>query len=63
MKARIPCTGATDHQHGERCNHCVGVAAVRKMPAVGLPVVRGGARHGSKTDLFPGAGDALELSA
>ena len=28
-----------------------------------MPVVRGSARHGSKTDLFLGNGDVLELSA
>lgn len=45
------------------CNHCTGTLAVEKMIAAGLPVVRGSARHGSKTDLFLGNGDALELSA
>jgi 7,8-dihydropterin-6-yl-methyl-4-(beta-D-ribofuranosyl)aminobenzene 5'-phosphate synthase len=33
------------------------------MIAAGLPVVRGTGRHGSKTDLFVGNGDALEVSA
>lgn len=45
------------------CNHCTGVMAVERMLAAGLPVVRGSARHGSKTDLFLGNGDCLELSA
>jgi 7,8-dihydropterin-6-yl-methyl-4-(beta-D-ribofuranosyl)aminobenzene 5'-phosphate synthase len=43
------------------CNHCTGQMAVRKMLEAGLPVVRGTARHGSKTDLFLGNGDALEI--
>ena len=43
------------------CNHCTGEMAVRKMLEAGLPVVRGTARHGSKTDLFLGNGDALEI--
>jgi 7,8-dihydropterin-6-yl-methyl-4-(beta-D-ribofuranosyl)aminobenzene 5'-phosphate synthase len=43
------------------CNHCTGVQAVRRMVDAGLPVVRGSARHGSKTDLFLGNGDVLEL--
>jgi len=45
------------------CNHCTGATAVQKMLVAGLPVVRGSARHGSKTDLFLGNGDVLELSA
>lgn len=45
------------------CNHCTGEKAVQKMLAAGLPVVRGSARHGSKTDLFLGNGDVLELTA
>lgn len=43
------------------CNHCTGIRAVEKMIAAGLPVIRGTARHGSKTDLFLGNGDVLEL--
>jgi 7,8-dihydropterin-6-yl-methyl-4-(beta-D-ribofuranosyl)aminobenzene 5'-phosphate synthase len=43
------------------CNHCTGIKAVEKMIAAGLPVIRGTARHGSKTDLFLGNGDVLEL--
>jgi len=45
------------------CNHCTGLRAVEAMIAAGLPVVRGSGRHGSKTDLFIGNGDALEVSA
>ena len=44
------------------CNHCTGRAAVEKMLALGLPVVRGTARHGSQTNLFLGNGDVLELA-
>lgn len=43
------------------CNHCTGVRAVQAMIDEGLPVVRGSARHGSKTELFLGNGDVLEL--
>ena len=45
------------------CNHCTGALAVEKMLAAGLSVVRGSARLGSKTDLFLGNGDCLEVSA
>jgi 7,8-dihydropterin-6-yl-methyl-4-(beta-D-ribofuranosyl)aminobenzene 5'-phosphate synthase len=45
------------------CNHCTGVKAVEAMIAAGLPVVRGTGRHGSKTDLFVGNGDVLEVRA
>jgi 7,8-dihydropterin-6-yl-methyl-4-(beta-D-ribofuranosyl)aminobenzene 5'-phosphate synthase len=45
------------------CNHCTGVKAVEAMIAAGLPVVKGTGRHGSKTDLFIGNGDALEVSS
>jgi len=43
------------------CNHCTGRTAVERMLALDLPVVRGTARNGSRTDLFLGNGDALEL--
>ncbi|MBK7663528.1 MAG: MBL fold metallo-hydrolase [Sterolibacteriaceae bacterium] len=43
------------------CNHCTGPKAVQKMIDMGLPVVRGSARNGSRTDLFLGNGDTLEL--
>jgi len=43
------------------CNHCTGIKAVEKMVAAGLPVARGTARHGSRTDLFLGNGDVFEL--
>jgi 7,8-dihydropterin-6-yl-methyl-4-(beta-D-ribofuranosyl)aminobenzene 5'-phosphate synthase len=41
------------------CNHCTGERAVRKMIDAGLPVVRGSASHGSKTDLYLGNGDVF----
>ncbi|MEE4379031.1 MAG: MBL fold metallo-hydrolase [Candidatus Competibacteraceae bacterium] len=43
------------------CNHCTGVKAVQRMTELGMPVVRGSARHGSKTELFLGNGDVLEV--
>ncbi len=43
------------------CNHCTGRTAVEKMLALGLPVMRGAAQHGSQTNLFVGNGDVLEL--
>ncbi|MCP5196949.1 MAG: MBL fold metallo-hydrolase [Gammaproteobacteria bacterium] len=43
------------------CNHCTGRRAVEKMLEMGLPVIRGTARHGSQSELFVGNGDALEL--
>lgn len=44
------------------CNHCTGPKAAQRMIELGLPVVRGSARNGSKTDLFLGNGDSLELA-
>lgn len=43
------------------CNHCTGVKAVERMAEKGMPVVHGSAQHGSKTELFLGNGDVLEL--
>lgn len=43
------------------CNHCTGPKAVQKMIDMGMPVVRGSARNGSRTELFLGNGDTLEL--
>jgi 7,8-dihydropterin-6-yl-methyl-4-(beta-D-ribofuranosyl)aminobenzene 5'-phosphate synthase len=43
------------------CNHCTGESTVRRMIELGMPVVRGTARHGSKTNLYLGNGDVLEL--
>ncbi|MGC1952999.1 MAG: MBL fold metallo-hydrolase [Gammaproteobacteria bacterium] len=43
------------------CNHCTGEKAVQRMIELGLPVVRGSARHGSKTPLYLGNGDIFEL--
>jgi 7,8-dihydropterin-6-yl-methyl-4-(beta-D-ribofuranosyl)aminobenzene 5'-phosphate synthase len=45
------------------CNHCTGEKAVQRMVELGLPVTRGTARHGSKTDLYLGNGDVLELES
>jgi len=39
------------------CNHCTGEVAVKKMIDLGYPVVRGTAKHGSKSDLYVGNGD------
>jgi len=41
------------------CNHCTGVLAVQKMLERGMPVERGSARHGSKSDLYVGNGDTI----
>lgn len=43
------------------CNHCTGAITVQKMIEAGLPIVRGTARHGSKTDLYLGNGDRIEF--
>lgn len=43
------------------CNHCTGIRAVERMLEAGMPVVRGTARNGSRTDLYLGNGDALEV--
>ncbi len=43
------------------CNHCTGQVTVRKMLEAGIPVKRGTARHGSKTDLYLGNGDSVEF--
>ena len=41
------------------CNHCTGLAAVKKMIELGYPVVRGTGRFGSKSDLYVGNGDEV----
>ncbi len=41
------------------CNHCTGLPAIRKMVDLGYPVVRGSAKHGSKSDLYIGNGDEV----
>jgi len=41
------------------CNHCTGLAAVKKMLELGYPVVRGTGRFGSKSDLYVGNGDEI----
>jgi 7,8-dihydropterin-6-yl-methyl-4-(beta-D-ribofuranosyl)aminobenzene 5'-phosphate synthase len=43
------------------CNHCTGETAVRKMRERGMSVAAGTGRHGSKSDLYPGNGDAVEF--
>ncbi len=41
------------------CNHCTGLAAVKKMVEFGYPMVKGTARYGSKSDLYVGNGDEV----
>lgn len=41
------------------CNHCTGVLTVEKMLERGMPVVRGSARYGSKSELYLGNGDTV----
>nr|VFJ76018.1 MAG: 7,8-dihydropterin-6-yl-methyl-4-(beta-D-ribofuranosyl)aminobenzene 5'-phosphate synthase [Candidatus Kentron sp. FW] len=43
------------------CNHCTGEKAVQRMIELGLPVVRGSAGHGSKSDIYVGNGDVFEV--
>lgn len=38
-------------------NHGAGMTAIEKMIAASIPVVRGTARHGGKSDLYVGNGD------
>jgi 7,8-dihydropterin-6-yl-methyl-4-(beta-D-ribofuranosyl)aminobenzene 5'-phosphate synthase len=40
-------------------NHCTGLVAIDKMLAADLPVVRGTAKYGSKSDLYVGNGDEV----
>jgi 7,8-dihydropterin-6-yl-methyl-4-(beta-D-ribofuranosyl)aminobenzene 5'-phosphate synthase len=40
-------------------NHCTGMITIEKMIEAGIPVVRGTARHGSKSDLYVGNGDEV----
>lgn len=50
------------HNYGLRtlgCNHCTGYVTAEKFVTVGLPVVRGTARHKSKRDIFLGNGDTM----
>lgn len=42
-------------------NHCTGVRAIEKMIALGIPVVRGTAKYGSRSDLYIGNGDEVEF--
>ena len=41
------------------CNHCTGLAAVKRMIELGYPVVKGTARYGSRSELFVGNGDQV----
>ncbi len=40
-------------------NHCTGLITIEKMIEACIPVVRGTARHGSKSDLYVGNGDVV----
>jgi 7,8-dihydropterin-6-yl-methyl-4-(beta-D-ribofuranosyl)aminobenzene 5'-phosphate synthase len=41
------------------CNHCTGLAAVKRMVELGYPIVKGTARFGSRSKLFVGNGDQV----
>ena len=41
------------------CNHCTGLAAVKRMVELGYPIVKGTARYGSRSELFVGNGDEV----
>ncbi len=41
------------------CNHGAGLPAVKLMIELGYPVVRGGGRDGSLSDLYVGNGDCV----
>lgn len=41
------------------CNHCTGLAAVKKMIELGYPIVRGSGKLGSQSDLYIGNGDEV----
>lgn len=43
------------------CNHCTGEVTVQRMVELGMPVVRGTAQHGSKSELYLGNGDVFEV--
>ena len=43
------------------CNHCTGENAVRRLIELGMPIAKGLARNGSKSDLYPSNGDTFEL--
>jgi 7,8-dihydropterin-6-yl-methyl-4-(beta-D-ribofuranosyl)aminobenzene 5'-phosphate synthase len=40
-------------------NHCTGLITVQKMLAVNIPVVKGTAKYGSRSDLYVGNGDEV----
>lgn len=41
------------------CNHCTGVLAVQKMLELGMTVVRGSGRNGSRSEYYVGNGDTV----
>jgi len=40
-------------------NHCTRLITVQKMIAANIPVVRGTAKYGSRSDLYVGNGDEV----
>ena len=40
-------------------NHCTGLIAIQKMQAAGIPVAKGTAKYGSRSDLYIGNGDTV----
>ena len=41
------------------CNHCTGLAAVKRMVELGYPIMKGTACYGSKSELYIGNGDEV----
>jgi 7,8-dihydropterin-6-yl-methyl-4-(beta-D-ribofuranosyl)aminobenzene 5'-phosphate synthase len=53
-------TGMADYNFEKvACNHCTGLAAVKKMVELGYPIVNGTGRYGSISQLYVGAGDEV----
>ncbi|MCU0578201.1 MAG: MBL fold metallo-hydrolase [Desulfobacterota bacterium] len=42
-------------------NHCTGLIAIQKMQAAGIPVVKGTAKYGSRSELYVGNGDTVSF--
>lgn len=40
-------------------NHCTGLVTIEKMRLLGIPVVQGSAKYGSKSPLYVGNGDEV----
>ena len=40
-------------------NHCTGLITIQKMIAANIPVVKGTAKYGSRSDLYLGNGDEV----